>query len=512
MSKMDASNTLQAELNHLSDDDILKKNFTTIPASDIHSFVTRVLKEYNTHFVNDDNDEFQIVTTRKEKNTIDANRKRVRKSTVFESENPYSFLRENTNAMDTGGEDDDVDDDFVGPDEEFPAIPSTSKYNSRTHRNNTKTNNVNLSLNHTNTNVNNNNIGAKKYRLPPITIYIDNTKKLINDIKLILNHSNFNIKLINKKCTQVLTNSLADYDLVKKYIVDNDKNHYTYTPKERKNINFIIRGINNSYSPEEIIDEINSLNLENVNIVKCSEYKTRDSIRNNRKLDLFMLSLSFGSDIKPLISIKYLLNQRVYFEKIAQNQECVQCHRCQRFGHSANNCSMKPRCLKCLESHLTTDCDNVKKINKTVVNSVTGITSNEMITVPICTNCGKEGHPANYKNCEARLKYIQNLSKRSQLNKINSANHKKFQLQSVNNYYKPDISFSDQLKKSLPQNTPPKSFTNNYSFFENECQKSFNDSLINIIRKVNNFKPTYISTHCPVERKIALMEFMLTLC
>lgn len=71
-------------------------------------------------------------------------------------------------------------------------------------------------------------------------------------------------------------NEQHGYDLVKKYILDNEKNHYTYTPKERKNINFIFRGINHSYSPEEITEDINALNLENINIVKCSEYKTRE--------------------------------------------------------------------------------------------------------------------------------------------------------------------------------------------------------------------------------------------
>lgn len=76
-----------------------------------------------------------------------------------------------------------------------------------------------------------------------------------------------------------------------------------------------------------------------------------------------MLSLSYGCEIIQLIKIKYLLNQKVSFEKVAQYQDCVQRHRCQRFGHSNGNCSMKPRCLKCRESHLTTEYDNVKKIN-----------------------------------------------------------------------------------------------------------------------------------------------------
>lgn len=208
-------------------------------------------------------------------------------------------------------------------------------------------------------------------------------------------------------------------------------------------------------------------------IIKCSE-----------KLDLFLLSLAYGSDIKQLVQIKYLLNQTIRFEKVSRNQDLTQCHRCQRFGHSSTNCTMKPRCVKCLKNHLTSECDNLKQIKKASVDIPTGVTTYKLVDVPICINCGKEGHPANYRHCEARLKYIQNIEQRREQNRINDFNRKKFHKQTVNNYYN-GTSFANQLKNT-PQhtnndNTHTEQSTSATDFFERECQSMFKDSLSNII-------------------------------
>lgn len=228
-----------------------------------------------------------------------------------------------------------------------------------------------------------------------------------------------------------MTHTIDDFDLVKRYIVDNQHHHYTYTPKERKNINILIRGINHSYTPTEIVDELNSLNLENVNIVKCSEFKTKDSIRNGRSLDFFVLSLSHGSKIKQLIKIKYLVNQSIKFEKITKTDDCLQCHRCQRFGHSSGNCSMTPRCVKCHQNHLTPDCNGMKQIKNTVVDAATGITTYQLLNIPTCINCGKEGHRADSRRCVARQNYLKNLDERREANKIQAIQKRQFQKQTV---------------------------------------------------------------------------------
>ncbi|GFX83029.1 probable RNA-directed DNA polymerase from transposon BS [Trichonephila clavipes] len=59
----------------------------------------------------------------------------------------------------------------------------------------------------------------------------------------------------------------------------------------------------------------------------------------------------------------------------------TQCYKCQQFNHTASNCHIKPKCLKCGEPHQTTEC----KIDK--------------VETMYCVNCEAYGHMANYSKC-----------------------------------------------------------------------------------------------------------------
>lgn len=65
-----------------------------------------------------------------------------------------------------------------------------------------------------------------------------------------------------------------------------------------------------------------------------------------------------------------------------------QCHRCQRFGHTKNYCTLPPRCVKCAGNHSHTECN---KLNK---------------EKPKCVNCGGE-HAASYRGCSHHIELQQ---------------------------------------------------------------------------------------------------------
>lgn len=174
----------------------------------------------------------------------------------------------------------------------------------------------------------------------------------------------------------IITGSLSDYEKVILYIKSENFNHFSYTPTQRKPINLILNGINSDYSSEEVIDEINSLNLDNVNIIKCVILKNKNSVASSS--NIFLLSLSHGYDTKELVKIKYLFLQRVYFDKLKKHDGISQCHRCQRFGHSSANCAMEPRCVKCKENHLTINCNNIKTVNERTVDKTGNIINNKI--------------------------------------------------------------------------------------------------------------------------------------
>ncbi|GFU65828.1 uncharacterized protein TNCV_567371 [Trichonephila clavipes] len=70
--------------------------------------------------------------------------------------------------------------------------------------------------------------------------------------------------------------------------------------------------------------------------------------------------------------------------RVQQTTGVSQCYNCNLFNHSSKkNCFMHTRCLKCGESHRTNDCPIKEKIQN-----------------PVCINCNKTGHMANWSQCE----------------------------------------------------------------------------------------------------------------
>lgn len=90
--------------------------------------------------------------------------------------------------------------------------------------------------------------------------------------------------------------------------------------------------------------------------------------------------------------IKYLSSCVVKIQKYkSKNFLGTQCYRCQAFGHSSKNCNLSPRCVKCTGYHLSQECE--KKDRSEPAH---------------CCNCG-EKHPANYRLCSERQKYLKLL-------------------------------------------------------------------------------------------------------
>ena len=67
-------------------------------------------------------------------------------------------------------------------------------------------------------------------------------------------------------------------------------------------------------------------------------------------------------------------------------QRAYQCYKCQSFGHHANQCTNKTKCIVCAEEHRLADCPNKNK--------------NDRLK---CANCG-EAHTANYSECSFIVK------------------------------------------------------------------------------------------------------------
>nr|XP_024218550.1 leucine-rich repeat extensin-like protein 3 [Halyomorpha halys] len=77
-------------------------------------------------------------------------------------------------------------------------------------------------------------------------------------------------------------------------------------------------------------------------------------------------------------------------EKYRQRKELIQCHKCQKFGHSKNYCEHPMACVRCAGPHLIQNCPRQGP--------------------PKCTNCDLE-HVASFRGCEKRKTYAEAILK-----------------------------------------------------------------------------------------------------
>lgn len=250
-----------------------------------------------------------------------------------------------------------------------------------------------------------------EFKMPPIKAYNINAKEL-NIVLTAKLKKRYCIKNINKDLSVILTDSLEDYNVCIDELTVKKNHYYTYTPNELKPINVLLKNIHCSYSEEEVSAELLSLTFLNPNtqIIKVGKYATMRSKREKRILSIYLVQLSPSSQVEELTDIKYLLNQQVVWEAISRS-DIMQCYRCQRFNHTARNCQMPYRCVKCKAPHEYGKCptDKLKaeleeERNKQMATDGDGKDSVDNNTAqatppPSCINCGQVGHPANYRKC-----------------------------------------------------------------------------------------------------------------
>jgi len=172
----------------------------------------------------------------------------------------------------------------------------------------------------------------RKDRPPPINIlYQDprNTTKLlksnIKDIK------DFYIKRINNGKHVLQIDTLENYRQVKELLIKCNSKFYTYTDKSEKIITLLLKGLDSAYLEEEILAELRSLSISDVNFVKVIRFTTPKSKINNKVLPIFIVQLTPESKINNLKKIKYLFHQVIHWEKLMR-RDTIQCKKCQRIG------------------------------------------------------------------------------------------------------------------------------------------------------------------------------------
>lgn len=213
---------------------------------------------------------------------------------------------------------------------------------------------------------------------PPIILYgIEDINKLTELLGTTVDKSQFFLKIVNKN--QLRVNSL-DVDVYKKLITiirEQGLIGHTFNRKDNRCCRLVIKNLHHTTPIDAIKQEIektgNTVSGEIVNARYGPQKKPTST---------FFVNLLPHANNKFAKKIKYIYHQSVTIEDPKKKKTVVQCQRCQQYGHSKNYCMRPYRCVKCAQSHKTSEC-----------------TKKDRNTPAKCALC-LGPHPANYKGCE----------------------------------------------------------------------------------------------------------------
>lgn len=208
------------------------------------------------------------------------------------------------------------------------------------------------------------------------------------------------------------------------YLRENKWEFNTYGEKNQKRKAFIVRGFGYGDDNVNIAGINEALSTAGYSNVETTRFTTGFQKRNPNLIvnKLYRIILPADADEVNLLKIRTINSFGIRIEKM-KNDKVIQCKRCQRFSHTANQCSFLYRCVQCINSHQPGCCPRT-------VNS----------KLPLgCINCATNklnhhGHTAN--NLELCEFYKTTLGKNKKKNVHSSENadviHKK---QNQNNFY-----------------------------------------------------------------------------
>lgn len=170
-----------------------------------------------------------------------------------------------------------------------------------------------------------------------------------------------------------------------RFITDNIS-HYTYKLKCERSYRVVLRGLHSSEDTSEISEALKQHGHEARQVVNVRHRTSKEP------LPIFYVDLEPKPNNKDIFKLKSLNQTKVTFEAPYKKKEILQCKRCQRFGHSKNQCYRPFRCVKCGSDHPTTSCTKTRDTEAT------------------CANCQAK-HPANYRGCIKYKEYKERILK-----------------------------------------------------------------------------------------------------
>lgn len=280
---------------------------------------------------------------------------------------------------------------------------------------------------------------------------------------------------------KIMPSDVETYKVIRENFVKNNISHYTYQLKSERAYRVVLRGLHSSEDTEVIKNELSELGHDIRQIINVRHKTTKNP------LPLFYVDLEPKFNNKEIFKINRLNYMKISFEAPYKKKEVLQCKRCQRFGHSKNQCLRPYRCVKCGKDHPTTTCLKTPDTDAT------------------CANC-QEKHPASYKGCIKYQQYreliVKSKQKHQQPQPRIKENDEDNERPKSNQYIRQNFTYADATNVSKKRNESTERNTNNTNIVEimdsmfNKLQNLMSKMLDSMMdRMINLIKPLIL--RCP---------------
>lgn len=214
---------------------------------------------------------------------------------------------------------------------------------------------------------------------PPVVLnYVSNFAILQQDLQSVLNHR-FEGRQRGRGI-EITTKKMADYEILTKHLTQSGINFHTYRAQEVKTIPVVMKGIDPSFTREDIREALTEEGFTVANLYRLRDFET------GKATPTVFVDLPVNTKNRTIYDLRALLNMRIKIEERKKLTVTV-CLRCSKYGHTKKYCHNLPCCGRCGGSHDFDSCEAEK---------------------PCCANCGGD-HPVSYRHCVSYLEEEQRI-------------------------------------------------------------------------------------------------------
>ncbi|GFY07579.1 uncharacterized protein TNCV_3650861 [Trichonephila clavipes] len=175
---------------------------------------------------------------------------------------------------------------------------------------------------------------------------------------------------------KLITNDVEEYHALTNFLEeDKDFEFFSLKPKPIKPIKIVIKGLPIFTKTHEIQSDLEEEGFTIENVSQLISKKTKTA------LPFFQVTLPRNANNQKIFDLKTVGYMQAKIEGYLI-RGITQCFNCINFFHTAENCHLKPKCLKCGKEHPTRQCP-IKERQEN----------------PFCINCQEYVHSACYTKC-----------------------------------------------------------------------------------------------------------------